>query len=650
MRKNANCLSSAADTFRSRDLVTAPSASLYFKLWRRMEDMYVIDVIPFSRTAPGVLTYRSKQDLPVGTIVSITVRRTPTQGIVIDSMPVTAAKEMLKNARFLLSRSAPSASGTLPAALMRAVERTAEQHATTSGAVLATMFGEHIRAGIELPAAPLANGNGYEQALCELPLRDRAAQYKKDIRKCLTAGKTVLLITPTIPELAFWKEELSQCKPLILSGALTGPRRSKALNGAATHAGLIIATPSFAWTPIEKLGIIIIDRVSAGTYVLPKRPYLSIPYAVDALARERKMPLIIGDFPLPLEYRSGDTVSPSIDFAPVIVHDARRPKDEIQADAEPWAAIPKAVMEQIRTEIEDGGRAIVLAARKGYAPAVVCRDCGQAQTDERGHAYSFSMTGGERVFRTSDGNTIDAKRACQRCGSWNLLPLGVGIERVEEELSAALPDATIIMAAPELLMSARKARTAVQEAQRSGTILVGTEAVLPWLYAGQQPETPLPLGVIASADSLLSQPFWRSRERFVRLSYFLNGLCREVILVTRHPDDSAVDAAAHPDSPRFWQEERALRKVLSYPPFGTIITLAIEGSQTRSSFAAKEIQERLAAYSSTQLPSRSLQGSIWRTTLALHLPEDAWPNPELSTYIRSLPPPVRVRIDPESIW
>lgn len=608
----------------------------------------MIDVIPFSRTAPGVLSYRSKQDLPVGTIVSILVRRTATQGIVIDSTPVTAAKEMLKHARFLLSRSVPASSGILPAAILRASERTAEYQATSTGAVLSAMFGEHIRAGIELPGTDLPRGTGYELKTYEQPLRERAAAYRKLIRECGITKKAALLITPTIPELSYWKDTLSEFKPLVLSGALTGPRRAKALADALAHEGLIIATPSFAWTPVQKLGVIILDRVSAGTYVLPKRPYLSIPYAVQALAEERQVPLAVGDFPLPLEYRTDDA---GIHFrTPVEVVDARRPKDEVEAEGKPWTAIPDRVMKRIGAEIEGGGRVIVLAARKGYALAVVCRDCGQTQTDERGQAYTFSIAGGERVFRTSDGQAVDAKRACQRCGSWNLLPLGVGIERVEEELRAGFPGETVVAVPPELLSSPRKARTAVQESYRTGTILVGTEALLPWLYAGEQPDARQPLGVIASADSLLSQPFWRARERFVRLACFLGGLCEHVLLITRHPDDTAVEALAHPESQTFWQEERALREALSYPPYGTILTLAIEGSQTASRFMAKGIQDRLQAYAPMELPPRLLQGSTWRTVLVLHLPSGAWPDPALAKLLRSLSPQVRVRVDPESIW
>lgn len=621
--------------------------------------MYVIDVIPLSRTAPGVLTYRSNKDLSVGTIVSILIRKTETQGIVIDSVPVADAKEMLKHARFLLSRSVPAASGMLPEAMLRAATQTALYHATTPGAVLAAMFSEHVRAGVTLPADVLLNGSGYAREAVELSAACRTALYKERISACADQGKAVLLIAPTIPELTYWKEVLKEFKPLIISGALTGTKRAEALEKAVSHTGLIIATPSFAWLPIQHLGLSVIDRVSAGTYTLPKRPYLSIPYTLESLMRERNIPFVLGDFPLPFEYRTVPEAGITIpaDLSATII-DARTKKEgdgyesrQIdQTDQGPWAALPKDVIRAVQIEIENEGRAVMLAARKGYAPSVVCRDCGQAQTDERGMAYSFSVTNGERVFRTSDGTVIDAKRTCQRCGSWNLLPLGIGIERIEEELRAAFPHVPLIPVPPESLSSPRKARVALAEFQEPGSIIIGTEALLPWLYVSLHDAASLPLGVIASADSLLSQPFWRARERFVRLSYFLRGICRDVVLVTRHPEDTAVEAVSHPESDAFWREESVLRKALSYPPFGTLITLSVEGSAKRALSEAEGLRERFTAYSPDVLAPRQIQGALWRSTLVLSLAKDSWPDETLSQKLRALPPNVRVRIDPESLW
>ena len=621
--------------------------------------MYVIDVIPLSRTAPGVLSYRSAKDMPAGTIVNITVRKTATQGIVIGSLPVEDAKEMLKHARFMLAKSAPSASGSLPEEILRAAKETAAYHATNVGAVLAAVFAEHIRAGVPLTGTSLQPGTLYAREAIELPLSGRVQAYEKIIQACTDRGEATLLVVPTLPELSYWKSVLAPHKPLILSGSVTGARRTKALEAATSHTGLIIATPSFSLVPVQNLGAIILERVSAGTYTLPKRPYLSMAYALDALAKARNLPIIFGDFPLPLEYRPEPTKPlKASTMSAVSCIDARREKREKKGDEKqsqnedtgPWRAIPESVAEGMKTELASGGSVVVLAVRKGYAPGVICRDCGQAQTDERDVPLSFTTAGGTRLLVTSDGVTaLDAKRVCQRCGSWNLLPLGVGIERVEEELKTAFPDVPISMVPPELLSSPRKTKDEIAKL-RPGSILIGTEGVLPWLLAHMPNDARRPLGVIASADNLLALPFWRARERFVRLSLLLAGLCREVLLVTRHPEDAAVDLATHAHSPRFWEEETMLRKALQYPPFGTLITLTFEGLSRKVVAHMETIKADLAAYDPSTLPLRMLSETIVRGVLVLTLPDGVWPDDALVKCMRALPPNVRVRIDPESLW
>lgn len=608
----------------------------------------MIDVIPLSRTAPGVLSYRSTEDLPAGTIVRITVRKTETQGIVLASVPVADAKEMLKRADFSLSKSAMAKAGTLPQPILRAAEETARFHATSIGAVLYALFDEYVRLGVPLPMDSLAHGPGYSRIPVELPLAGRAAAYEERIMAARAEGGAVLLVVPTLAELSYWREALKKHAPLVLSGALPRARREKALETAAAHEGVVLATPQFSWVPLQKPACVILDRISAGTYTLPKRPYLSVVRAAEALARERGVPLVLGDFPLPLEYRPA--LEPPLAAAPAAtLFDARREVSEAQEDPGPWKAIPEPVVQEVKDELAKGGRAVVLATRVGYAPAVICRDCGQAQTDDRGVPLTFSQRGGERVFVTSDGGSvIDAKRPCTRCGSWNLLPLGVGIERVEEELRAAFPEATLVVVPPDLLSSPAKARAALKEASAPGSILIGTEALLPWLH--EHPAETLPLGVIASADGLLALPFWRARERFIRLAYFFAGACRTVRLITRHPEDTAVEAVTVPGSDSFWKEEAVLRRALLYPPFGTIVTLSFEGSLQAAHAFAERVRADLAQYAPAEMPSRIASSNASRVTLVLHLPEGAWPDEALLSYVRALPPNVRVRIDPESLW
>ncbi len=301
--------------------------------------------------------------------------------------------------------------------------------------------------------------------------------------------------------------------------------------------------------------------------------------------------------------------------------------------------------------LEEGGRVAVLASRRGYAPAVVCRDCGQAVTDERGMPLSFTTAGGKRMLRSADGKTvIDAKILCARCGSWNLLPLGVGVERVVEELTAAFPKVHIIAPDIEKIRTPAAAKKAFDSMHEAGTIVIGTEGMLPWLLAEGASSDPFELAVIASSDSLLALPFWKSRERFVRLVHFFAGFAQSLCLITRKPEDTAVRSLEVPESTVFFEEESMLRRALSYPPFGTIVAVHAEGSERALDESQESIRDAFAPHVASVLPDRAISKSVLRRTYVATLPEGAWPDASLARKLQSLPPSAVARIDPESLW
>lgn len=609
--------------------------------------MYVVDVIPLASTAPpGSLSYRSAKKLAPGRIVSVKLRRRHVPGIVVECVPLLNAKARLKAAPFSLSGDLSVEKGTLPPSLMSAVERIAAWHAASRGAVLSSLFLELIRSDQALTGAQLAPGPGFRLEPVERTLLKRAAQYRAAITDTLAADRAALLVVSTLAEVEFWKRELGSFAPVVLSGSLTGTRRRAMLERAAGCRTLIIATPSFAWTPVDRLGLIIVERVGAGGFRLPKRPYLDVRVAVLELARARELPLLQGDFPLPLEFRAGRRRLTGVPDLEIL--DARR--DEAEQGEEPWSPVPQEMAERIRETIASEGRVAVLAVRKGYAPVVVCRDCGETLKDERGKTYAFSVTGsGERVFRTSDGKSvIGTNLTCPRCGSWNLLPLGVGVERVYEELRALFPKNTVTLFDADNVRTAVAARKRLADL-RPGSIVVGTEAMVPWLLATT--DEPLDLACIASADTLLALPFWRARERFVRLGFLFAECARETLIATRMPDDSAVELLGNPEGGAFFDEEATLRKALGYPPFGTLIALTFEGRAQALDALDRHIQEIIQANAElVRIPDHPVRGTVLRRTLVLTLPKDGWPESELEAHLAGLPPSVRVMVDPESFW
>jgi primosomal protein N' (replication factor Y) len=599
--------------------------------------MFVLEVLPLARSAPqGTLSYRSTAAYPPGTLVSVPLRKSQVRGVVVACVPVQEAKALIKRATFALKRSAGEAvRGALPEAMMRAAEAVAAYHAAPLGSVLHALLSEALPAETTEAAA----GPGFRTQAIEAPWKKRIDAYRALIKQ---AEGTTVLVAPTLVELERLAGTFEEFAPVPLSGALTAKKRAAAL-AAALHAELVIATPAFSWVPVAKLGALVLERASAAAYRGVKRPHLDHRAAARELAEARGAVLAYGDYPLPLELRADPAAAlahPPANGARIIDASAER------VEGEAFRAVPKAILAELGKATARGGRAAVLAARKGYAPAVVCRDCGHAVRDEEGRALGFYQEYGERLFRSADGKTVRAAdTACAVCGSWNLLPLGIGVERALEEVRDALPDARVVLVDAEALKTPRAVRATRKKMREPGVVIVGTEAMLPLL----DPAEPLDYAAVASADSLLALPFWRARERFAHAGLTLLDRAKRVAVATRRREDAAAAFLEHPEDGSFFAEEASLRKALGYPPYKRLIVFHAEVPTARAEDAAKRIASALGSVPYARLPDRRVRTRA-RVSVIAKAPADAWPDPALAARVATLPPWVSVAVDTESLW
>lgn len=600
--------------------------------------MYVIEVIPLARNAPqGTLSYRAKEPVAAGALVRVPLRKKMVPALVIECVSALEAKAAVKRASFVLRGAAPEAFGALPESVIRAAREVAAHHGAHIGSVLGALVKDALP---ETLPESFDTGPGFRETRVEDIYERRLAAYRGLIKEGAT-----LLIAPTGAEAARFADEFSDMKPVVVTGALTGKKRAAALAAARDAEGLVIATPSFAWMPMAHAKTIILERASAGGYVSQKRPYLDLAYASRALARARNLRFCAGDVFLPLPLREKPAEPLTFSFTnTAALFDAKRSEEE---ERTPFLAVPDAMRERVSAALADGGRAAVFAARRGYAPAVVCRDCGNTLRDERGFALWLTTRGEKRILRSADGAVKrDADAVCEVCGSWNLLPLGVGVERVEEELRKAFPKATLAVFDADTLRTKASMEKAQAALRSPGALLVGTEAMLPFL----DPREPLSFAGIASADTLLALPFWRSRERLVRMGLMLRERADDVMIATRRPEESAFDAVLHPDSSAFFEEEASLRKALGYPPYGHLLTFHTEGAKFAVDRAAAAIEAATAPHAVARLADKMLPRGRVRLSMAAKIGNDAWPDAALAARLAALPPAIAVHLDPESLW
>ncbi|HWH07346.1 MAG TPA: hypothetical protein VNU47_02400 [Candidatus Paceibacterota bacterium] len=607
--------------------------------------MYVVDVIALSPTSPSApLSYRSKERLKAGTVVQMTLRKTPVFGIVVAATEIKDAKAMLKQASFALAKSITHTAGMLPGALMHAAERIADAHAVSLGSVLHALLSDSLKGSIPrvLPAGP-----GFTCKTYEYPRDTRLRKYRTRIEANTEQKRATLLIVPTTAELNELKAAFKEFSPIVLSGEVKPDKREDAIRACEDARSLILATPAFSFIAIRALGEIIIERPSAGTYRMPRRPHLDWITALKILAEERAVVFTLGDYPLPLEHRpKPEAVLSQAPPGTAEAIDVRA----LRAQGEVWRAVPDALAKEIQSVLKEHKRVLVLAARKGYAPSIACRDCGTTLKSEFGTTYSLATVNGVRVLRTADGRTLASpETVCPNCGSWNLQPLGVGIERVMEELKEAFPDEHLARFDSDTVKTDTAARKAMKLYREKRGILVATETVLPWLGTFDEPDD-IALAVVASMDSLLSLPFWRARERFARIGLMLRTYAARVLIGTRLPDDAALSAILDPEHTGFFEEEASLRKILAYPPYGTIIAIQVEGTRKRLLEAKIAVLSAVLPFAPVPLPERMLEKNLFRLTLLLPLPEGAWPEKSLSQKLQALPPYARVLVDPESFW
>jgi primosomal protein N' (replication factor Y) len=170
---------------------------------------------------------------------------------------------------------------------------------------------------------------------------------------------------------------------------------------------------------------------------------------------------------------------------------------------------------------------------------------------------------------------------CPKCSSEHIYFLGVGSEKVEEELHRAFPTARIARLDRDTVTGKRQYETILQD-YREGNydILVGTQMIA----KGHDIPNVTLVGVV-SADMGLGMPDFRAAERTFQLLTQVAGRAGRgsvpgiVLIQTINPDHYAVRMAAAQDYQAFYEKELNFRKMMHYPPFSAMANLLVRSEK-----------------------------------------------------------------------
>lgn len=628
--------------------------------------MYVIEVIPLKKGLQlETLTYFSSFKYPLGTILTIPIRNSSAQAIVMGANEVSSAKTAVRAATFSL-RKLPPQEKTV--AISEDTLKTAKQltadYPFRLGTILFSLLPPEIKTGKrpfpQIHAAPHQSDEVTVPETLIAAHHDRVTAYQNIIRTTFAHGGSVMIVVPTIANIEPLRADIDHGISDRIVTLTSGSERQLDIRYSAyedcSKAKVIITTPSHAFLDRHDITTIIVDQARSQHYNQRTQPYLDIRSALLTYAKIGRKRIILADTVLRSEEHAKVIDGLYLPFEeqpkrlnlPAKLHYIERPKREQARD---YQLITPAVVEAIDATLSKRRNIFVYAPRRGLAPIVICGDCGYIfRCEASGAPYTLEtkMNNGEEerwfVAKTS-GKRVRAADVCPECGSWKLREQGIGIQKVNQYLSNLFPDHPVILFDSETAKTQKRAKLIMKRFYESkGAILVGTSMVFPLLAA------PVHTSVVTSLEAVRATPTWRAQEELFGLLLNLRERSTDAVYVQgKEPADETVTLASKGLVEQFYTEELALRQILNYPPYVRFIHLTWRGNERTGKSYGEQLKKVFAGYNPAIYPDPNMHGDKMQFYALIRVAMTDWPNDDLMRKLRDLPPSVRIMINPDRI-
>lgn len=453
--------------------------------------MYLLTVAPIQRGIPvSELSYIVKTAPPVGALISVPLRKKEVPALVLSVADVRDAKAAIKGADFALRKiDEPKVLDRFSPAFIAAAKEVANWSVSTLGATIQALFPSVLLD----PAHPFPvteeSTNEIQPLAPPLPTvlqteeQERMATYKSHIREVFARNGSVFFVLPTVQDIERANEAIGKgigAYTFVLHGNLTKKQLRERLTAIAScdHSMLIIATPQFLAVPCKNLRSIILDRESANAYTMPFRPFIDLRRFVEAYARERRLPLMIGDLFLRVEtlarFERGDLDASSrpkgrySSTARAHVIDMRD-SGEVPATGK-VAFFSRELVTLVKDARKRGANTFILCVRRGVAPMTVCGDCGTVTECEHcGAPLVLHRKLSKPATKSTSPTTVESVPETLRAPEHAPLadtpdlreaPLPVPEDLTEADASSAM-SATVVR--PDLVITAKQEPTAITE-------------------------------------------------------------------------------------------------------------------------------------------------------------------------------------------
>ncbi len=454
--------------------------------------------------------------------------------------------------------------------------------------------------GVETPPAPLddqqavldhlqAAGEGFQPILLEgVTGSGKTEVYLRATEQALASGRQVLILVPEIgltPQLLRrFRRRLAVPMAVFHSGLNDRERLDAWLAAREGRARVLIGTRSAVFAPLPEPGLILVDeehdtsfkqqdgfRYSARDLAVMRARRLGVPVLLGTAtpSLESLQNALAGRYAhLHLKHRAGGAAMPSFR-----VLDVRgRPLRE---------GLSPALQTAMDAHLAADGQVLLFLNRRGFAPTLLCHECGWVAECQRCDArYTWHRRAGRLRCHHCDSEQ-PVPRACPECGSVDLRAVGQGTERVEQVLAELYPDVPVLRIDRDSTRRRGAMDALLAEAHQPGArILLGTQM----LAKGHHfPDVTL-VGVLDADHGLYGADF-RALERMAQLLIQVAGRAGraerpgEVLIQTHHPEHPLLHTLLGSGYDAFARAHLEERRGAGLPPFAAMALLRAEALQ-----------------------------------------------------------------------
>lgn len=635
--------------------------------------MFVIDCLPFSKgLKKDNLSYFSSEYVTPGSLIKITVRNQKLSALVIDSKDARERKAEIKSADFKLSKISSLVSKPfLSKEFLSAVQETSSFFSANEGSILSQLIPASFLENPSLITSKKKNisFNTEEKKKADvLAIQseedDRMSNYRLLIREEFAKNKSVFFCIPQNESILNLKKELSRGIDSYICTFHKDMSKKEFKEeweraNDSSHPVVIIGTSKWLFIEREDLGAIVLENENKNGWKTLFRPFVDMRFLIEKYAEKRRVRIIFGDLVLRLEtlsrYKQGEILS----FENVkwrISEDVETRVIDMKKDlkkSSEFRSVSLELLESIKENIENKSNMFIFSSRKGFSSNIICRDCGEevkcfnCESPMVLYKKKNPDGGEENIFRCHQcDERRDALEHCQKCHSWRLEAFGSGIERVVEEIKKVLPGIALYELSSDTATSSNKASIIVNNFyENRGAVLIGTEMALPYLHKKVSSTA------IASFDSLFSVPDFRIGEKIFSIILETKSLAKTRFFIqTRNTEDEYVKSAMSGNVNKFYEDELGDRRALGYPPFGIFIKITVRGQRNLVQKESEKLKKYFSEYDSSFFSSlHEKKGEASCFNAVIKVKKEEWPDPEISSILKSLPPHFEIKVDPDNL-